>query len=175
MKLHHIHVTIPKAPKELLKVRQLKPKLGIQKGPSNRRHSKEKAYISYRQSHHAAGCDFCHFETNQTEDIVAATPSFIVVRNKFQYDIWDGCPVKEHLLVCPRRHIKSISEFTDSEKAAYMQLICDYEARGYSLYARSDLDKTKSISHQHTHLIRLEPRTLKAMVYLHTPHVLLYR
>lgn len=175
MKLHHIHVTIPKAPKELLKVRQLKPKLVIQKGPSNRRHSKEKAYIHYRKSRNTSGCAFCQFEINQAEDIVLATSHFLVVKNLFQYDIWDGCPVQEHLLVSPRRHVVSLADFTPDEKLEYVNLISKYESKGYSLYARSDLDNTKSVPHQHTHLIRLEPKRLRAMVYLHAPHVLLYR
>lgn len=175
MKLRHIKIAMPKTPIKLLHVNKLRPNITIQKGPSNRRYSKEKAYISYRAAHHASGCDFCQFETNQLEDIVATSRYFIVVRNMFQYDIWDGCEVQKHLLICPRRHVKSLSEFTDDEKAAYVDLLCHYESQGYSLYARSDLDKNKSVPHQHTHLIRLAPRKVRAMIYLHAPHMLLYK
>jgi len=175
MKLQRIKVQMPKVPTKLLDVKHFKSPVTLQKGPSNRRYTKEKAYISYRKSHHASGCDFCQFETNQAGDIVMATKHFLIVKNMFQYDIWDGCPVTEHLLVSPRRHVVSLNDFTDEEKLAYIQLISEWESKGYSIYARSDLDKTKSVPHQHTHLIRLQGRPVKAMVYLHAPHMLLYR
>lgn len=166
---------MPERSVRLLDVSRLSERVLVQRGPSNRRHSKEKAYIHYRKSRNTSGCAFCQFEINQAEDIVLATSDFLVVKNMFQYDIWDGCPVQKHLLVSPRRHVVSLADFTPDEKLEYVNLISKYESKGYSLYARSDLDNTKSVPHQHTHLIRLEPKRLRAMVYLHAPHVLLYR
>jgi hypothetical protein len=36
----------------------------------------------------------------------------------------------------------------------YAQLIADFEAQGYSMYLRAPANTTKSVAHQHTHLIK---------------------
>ena len=172
MNLRRIHITMPRAPKTIIAVAKRRPL--VPKGPSNRRPQKERAYSKYRQTRQDKGCDFCQFEINQPEDIIETTKHFVIVKNKFQYDLWDGCPVSEHFLISPRRHVRSISEFTADEKADYLDILCAYESNGYSIYARSDLDFTKSVVHQHTHFIKLVDKRLKSIVYMQRPHVLIY-
>lgn len=47
-------------------------------------------------------------------------------------------------------------EFTDEEAKEILHIMTEYEKRGFSVYARAPKDTTRSVTHQHTHLILLE-------------------
>ena len=146
----------------------------IQKGPIVRTRKMEKQYIHHRKYYIQDGCDFCHF-ADMPQQVAEEYPLFWVVINKFPYAVWDGCRVLEHLLISPKRHVTSISEYDASEKTAYMEIVADYEKRGYCLYSRPHGGITKSVPHQHTHFIKIENKRITKLVYSHSPHVLLYK
>lgn len=83
--------------------------------------------------------------------------------------------MREHSLIIPKRHVVSLSDYTIEEAAEYFSIVSNLEADGNSVYARSDKQITKSVPHQHTHIIRLDNKKLKSLIYNHTPHVLTYR
>lgn len=120
-----------------------------------------------------AGCDFCKFH-KKSEQVVAEYKDFWVVKNIFGYDHWDGMKVTEHLLLVPKRHVDTISHFTDVESREYLNLLASHEAEGYSIYARAAQNAAKSVPHQHTHLIRMDDRRTKGMIYMRKPHLVLY-
>lgn len=146
--------------------------VGMLEGPIVRTRKNHKLYKKYSAAR-KSDCDFC--------DLTAASPQtvkeydrFWVIRNIFKYDIWDSVPVLEHLMVLPKRHVDSLSRLNKAEAAEWLGIVQEYEAAGYSLYSRAPQDITKSIPHQHTHLLKLGTKRAKALIYLKTPHILKY-
>ena len=96
----------------------------------------------------------------QLDDVINVvheeTEKFQVINNLFPYDIWDGYAVKEHLLIIPKKHTKTIADFDSKGLQEYASLLAKYEAAGYSIYARSPQNKRKTVSHEHTHLLLLD-------------------
>lgn len=146
----------------------------MRKGPINRSRKNELKYIHYRKSLQPASCQFCEFHGDE-DQVVENDREFWVVKNIFPYDIWDGCQVKDHLMITPKRHVVGISELLPSESKAYLELIGKYEKKGYSSYTRSPGNKTKSVAHLHTHLIKLNESVVRSLVYFRNPHFLLYK
>ncbi len=95
-----------------------------------------------------------------------------VVCNIFPYDVWDTSTVKDHLMIVPKRHVDSVSHFKRTEQTEFMALLGKYEAKGYSVYARAPTNKMKSVTHQHTHLIKLGPK-VRNLLYIEKPRLLI--
>ena len=93
----------------------------------------------------------------------------------FGYDIWDGCGVIEHFMIIPKKHTASLADLSKEEKIDYMNQIAQFEADGYSIYARSPGNKTKSVVHQHTHLIKIDNKPKRWLIFLKKPHILMTR
>jgi hypothetical protein len=141
-------------------------------GPLVRKRKNQKRYKQY-SAIKTPGCDFCAFN-GDTEHLQQEYKHFWVVNNMFGYDVWDGVDVLEHLLVVPKRHVDSIGHFTPAESKEYMAVISQYEQTGYSLYSRAPQNITKSVVHQHTHLIKLGTKKARALLYINKPHYLGY-
>jgi len=125
--------------------------------------------------HHAEkGCSFCAFSVD-LEQIIAETKHFWITRNIFPYGLWDDHEVAEHLLLVPKQHTESIRTFNSDEKIEFVDIVGEYEAEGYSVYARSPGNKSKTIPHQHTHLIKLKGKAKRFNVRVNKPYLLLYR
>lgn len=147
-------------------------------GPIVRTRKSQKDYNSYRKQKpgsfdaHSDTCVFCDRDelANPVEH-----PHFLVVENRFKYDVWDGCRVTDHLMVIPQRHVTNFSEFTSDEKIAFIDLLAEYERKGYSVYSRGVNSATRTVEHVHTHLIKLDSRAINGLIYLTKPHVLLYK
>lgn len=92
--------------------------------------------------------------------------TFWLVANIFPYTIWDNFYVDEHLMLVPKRHIDSIGRFTDEELQTYGELLAEYEDDGYSVYGRAASNSAKSVTHQHTHLIKVSSRRVKTLIFL---------
>lgn len=133
----------------------------------------QKQYDSYR--HTARINEDCVFCKPQKLNKPIERENFVILQNRFKYEIWDGCRVLDHLMVIPKRHVDRINHLTDIEKAEYVTIIGEYEAHGYSLYSRAVQSTTRSVIHLHTHLIKLDPKPIRGLFYLEKPHVLLYR
>ncbi len=98
-----------------------------------------------------------------------------MIENIFPYDIWDGHNVEGHLLIIPKKHTDTLSSLSKQARMNLIDAIASYEADGYSVYARAPSNKTKSIVHQHTHLIKVGQKRKKLIVFLRKPHLLISR
>ncbi len=96
-----------------------------------------------------------------------------VIRNRVPYDVFDALRTTgRHYMIVPKRHVSSISEFTDTEKIEMVNLLAEYEAEGFSIYARSKSNIHRSQPHQHTHLIELTKNEPRLMFYSAKPYLL---
>lgn len=118
-------------------------------------------------------CTFC--TSTRDEAILAQNDSMYIVANRVAYDRFEGYAVADHLLVIPKQHRESLDEFTQEEVLDYHELASKYERLGYSIYARGFGSSTRSVAHQHTHLIKLTGKGPKILVYTARPHALIVR
>jgi diadenosine tetraphosphate (Ap4A) HIT family hydrolase len=102
-------------------------------------------------------CSFCAIDRpdNTINEIVEQDDDFWVIKNAFPYKLFDSIEVTDHLLVVPKKHIDSIAQLSQPERQKLIELLSRYEAKGYSIVARSPDNQAKSMAHQHTHLIKI--------------------
>jgi diadenosine tetraphosphate (Ap4A) HIT family hydrolase len=142
---------------------------------SFRKRSVELRYILYRHRTRNDTCVFCAFKDINKGQVLRTEKYFWVVINIFPYNVWDHLPVKDHLMIIPRRHTDAIHHFTVEEQAEYAKLLTEYDNEGYSVYARASTNIFKTITHQHTHLLRLGNKPKSFLLYLHKPYIALHR
>lgn len=116
-------------------------------------------------------CTFCRDETR--EATLQENDTMFVIRNRVKYDVFEGLSVLEHLMVIPKKHHDTMATFSDKEMLDMMRSIAEYEARGYGVYARGVGSVTRSVAHQHTHLLKLDSRQHKLMVSIKKPYTLI--
>lgn len=121
---------------------------------SSRTPDVQAAYNAYRQQL-GSECDFCNLVQTPTDQVVDEHTFFLRIKNRFPYSIWDDKAVTDHQMIIPKRHLVELNEFSPDEAQEFLNLITNYEHLGFSLYARSTEDRTRSVVHQHTHLIKL--------------------
>lgn len=141
-------------------------------GPIVRKRKNEKRYARYVATK-KPGCDFCALSTD-AEQVRKSAAHFWLIDNIFPYDMWDGLDVLDHAMVVPKRHVDSIAHFSEEESKQYLGLLAEYESQGYSVYARSPHNISKSVAHQHTHLIKLGNTKKKAVFFIRKPHIVIY-
>lgn len=133
----------------------------------------EKRYQKYLRTLDSSVCQFCTLPSAQ---IIKEFTHFQLVKNIFPYDLWDSCEVLEHLLIIPKQHHTSKSEFSQEERAEFMEIISDYEGQGYNLYSRGHYSTMKSVLHQHSHLIKIDGNTrVQMFFYNKEPYTQIYR
>lgn len=132
-----------------------------------------KKYANYRKTLKNDHCQFCELVKSGGDTVVAKTKHCLIIVNKFGYDMWDGCGVVEHLMIIPRRHVTSLSELTTEERVDYMEQLVQHEGDDYSLYARAPGNATKSVTHQHSHLIKIDNKCKKWLLYMQAPYIML--
>lgn len=113
-------------------------------------------------------CPFCTLPDTQ---IVASGAHMLVIKNIFPYQFWDFMKVTDHLMVVPKRHVESIHELKPAERLDLIDLLADFQSKGYNMYAREQGNVIKSVPHQHTHLIKCDSKTAKLFVYLRRPYM----
>ena len=139
-------------------------------------HHYRKTHRTYRTRNHADGakgvvCSLC--ESIEPSQIILETPTMQVVRNRVPYDVFDALRTTgRHYMIVPKRHVSFISEFSDVEKFEMINLIAEYEAEGFSVYARSKTNIHRSQPHQHTHLIEVSQKEPRFMFYSAKPYLL---
>lgn len=131
-----------------------------------------KTYESHRKSDTSkSDCTLC--PGRNIGKILHQGNTMYVLKNRVMYDIFDGRRVEDHLLVMPLLHKESVSEFTAVERQELMDIISEYESKGYGFYGRGVGSLTRSVKHQHTHLIKLVPKRPKFIVVVNKPYVVL--
>jgi diadenosine tetraphosphate (Ap4A) HIT family hydrolase len=135
----------------------------------------EKVYKAHRKNEHSkTSCIFCDIGPGHMQ-LVRETKSFKIVRNIFPYSHWDGQDVVDHLMIVPKLHTDTLSDLQSHEAIEYVELMSSYESQGYNVYARAPQSNRKTVVHQHTHLIKLNGKNRKFLLYLEKPHVRLVR
>ena len=119
-----------------------------------------------------SACTFCN-QYKVRKNILSESETMFIIPNRVKYDMFEGQRVRDHLMVIPKRHLESISEFTDEEKLDHMKILAEYEKQGYDVYARGVGNIARSVKHQHTHLIKTVNKRAKFVFFLHKPYVLL--
>jgi ATP adenylyltransferase len=94
----------------------------------------------------------------------------LVVKNIYGYTVWELMDVQDHLMIMPKRHVESIFEFTKQEKTETIELIAEYEKKGYNTYARARDNIIKSVPHQHTHLIKTKNKHARFFIFSRKPY-----
>ena len=116
-----------------------------------------KKYEKYAKNKKHEGEDYNFYERVMRDDLVVEKfEHFVLVENLFPYQIWDGFEVEKHLLLIPKRFTETISDFSQTERKEYFEILSKYEAQGFSIYARAAQNARKTVKHQHTHLIILD-------------------
>jgi diadenosine tetraphosphate (Ap4A) HIT family hydrolase len=121
---------------------------------------------------HRGGCPFC--QNIDSETTVATNETMNIIPNRVSYDFFEGRKVLDHLMIVPKRHVETMQDFTDQEKLDMMNFIGEYEAKGYNVYARAVGSITRSVKHQHTHLIKVkDDARAKFIFHLQKPYILI--
>jgi diadenosine tetraphosphate (Ap4A) HIT family hydrolase len=124
----------------------------------------KRAYAQYLRSlGPAEGCQFCLLQPGDSQ-LLWESNNFKIIINRFPYALWDTKPVEEHLMLVPKQHTVTLKNLSPKESQEYVELISDYEHRGYNIYARSPGSSMKSVLHQHTHLIKLSPTRRRRII-----------
>ena len=125
----------------------------------------------YRDYPNPKVCTFC--EDDLVGRKVETTKYAYVVPNRTFYDLWELRAVTDHLLIIPKRHVRSMDELTSHERKDIMDLMCKYEAKNYNVYARAINSKQRSVGHQHTHLIKTHDKRAHGSLNIQKPYVLI--
>ena len=134
-----------------------------------------KEYSRLTRADNASGlCAFCA-DVGLPQRAVEQTDTMYVIPNRTSYDMFEGLRVDEHLMVIPKRHVETLDDFTDQEKLEAMSIAGNYEKQGYSVYSRGVGSITRSVNHQHTHLIKLRNVRTRIFFFIRKPHILIDR
>lgn len=117
-------------------------------------------------------CTFCN-EVDIKKNIIAEGKTMFIIPNRVSYDMFEGRRVLSHLMIIPKRHVESLKDFTNEEAAEMVHTSAKYEAEGYNVYARGVGSISRSVRHQHTHLIKLENKKSKAIFFIRKPYFLI--
>lgn len=127
-----------------------------------------KRYEKYGRSQ---ACDFCD-PAQHSSTIIKETKHAYVIPNRTFYDHWETRRVTDHRMIIPKRHVLHLGELNADERKDVIDLMAEYESRGYQVYARSPDSVSRSIPHQHTHLIKTEHKDHRIMFFMRRPYIL---
>lgn len=113
-------------------------------------------------------CPFCDPKTFSNR--VAEFEHSYIVPNITKYDSWELHDVTEHLLLVPKEHHESLVRFSSEAKLEVMDIMSQYEAKGYNVYSRAIDSPRRSVAHQHTHFIRINGDQARAALFLKKPY-----
>ena len=122
----------------------------------------------------AVHCSFPSCNETSSQSITEKNKTMYIIDNRTTYDIFEGRRVLDHKMVIPKRHVESLADFTQQEKVDHMDLLGEYEKQGYNVYARGAGSVTRSVKHQHTHLIKLSDKLPKGTLYIRKPYFLMH-
>lgn len=142
-------------------------------GPPTRTRKKHAIYRHYLETVDHSICYFCDLSHDVSLKPIETLSHFYVAPAQYSYDNWDGCTVREHLMLVPKQHAAHLSEVSAEARTEMADIIARYEVAGYSFYGRAPDDITRSVTHQHTHLFKLERKRRSFLLYLRKPHILI--
>lgn len=116
----------------------------------------------------ATKCPFCHIE--EAGPIIRETALFRITKAKYTYDLWEFRDVVEHLLIVPKRHVSTLAQLSQDERKELIDIMAEYEAQNYNVYARAIKSVQRTETHQHTHLIKTSDKHAKAAFFMKKPY-----
>lgn len=135
-----------------------------------RKPAKQKTYRYHNKTQNS--CPFCDYEDAL---LIKKYKYFLIIRNKFSYDLWDLREVEDHLMVVPKSHHLDFSDFSSNENREFMQIIKEYSERGFDSFTRSMHSTLRSQMHIHTHLIKTSGKEIKEISYNVETDILEYK
>ncbi len=141
---------------------------------TTRKRREEKQYRKLKKRQPSDVCNFCKI-TPGHDEFIEEGQYFKIITNRFHYSYWDEQAVQHQVMLVPKDHIDSISKLPVAAAKEFLDYIGKYEERGYSVYARPPQSVTKTITHQHTHLIKTDGKRKKLIVYSRKPFLLFTR
>lgn len=133
-----------------------------------RSRAERKFYYHYLATSDKDVCVFCDPPDDQ---VIEQGKHFRVIRNIFPYSFWDYHRVTDHLMIVPRQHVESIEKLSDDAKIEFANLVGAYEGKGYNIYGRPAGSAVKTVPHQHTHCIKIGPRSVRALFFWRKPYL----
>ena len=127
----------------------------------------------YKDRQSSSGCPFCNPDT--VDSAIYEDRLIYIVPNLTQYDLWELHDVKDHLLIIPKRHVNKLSGLKPEERHSIIDKAAEYEAKGYSIYARGVGFSKRSVKHQHTHLIKVSNKKPRLAIFSQSPYFLFKR
>lgn len=122
----------------------------------------------------ATGCRFPFCNKENLQPIIDENETMAVTPNRVKYDLFEGRRVIDHLMIIPKRHVETLSEFTARELQDFGELAGKYEAQGYNIYARAVGSVNRSVKHQHTHLIKCDDQRHKLFIASDKPYFVIH-
>ena len=136
-------------------------------GPRTRKeHLRYRRYIREKD---LSVCVFCGI-TKDSSELIEQTKNFQVIKNDFPYSLWDAQTVIDHLMIIPMKHTDNLGTLTKDEKVEFVDLLSNYENKGYNVYARATSSAVKTVVHQHTHLIKTAGKIKSFFFMLKKPY-----
>jgi hypothetical protein len=133
-----------------------------------------KQYRAYNAGDKAkSGCTLC-LEVGSSA-VIRETNTMFIIPNRVSYDVFEGRRVIDHLMVIPKHHRTTLADFTDEEMIDQMRLAGEYESQGYNVYARGVDSVSRSVDHQHTHLIKLSDKKPRVILFADKPQFLIHK
>lgn len=120
------------------------------------------------------GCAFCRKESGIDRAISSDKYSY-VIPNRTKYDVFETRAVTEHYMIIPRRHVETLADLTKDEQHSIMKIAGEYEKKGFNVYARGVGSISRSIKHQHTHLIKITNKRSKFYLFIQKPYLVLFK
>lgn len=115
-------------------------------------------------------CVFCAIDKN-TNQLVEETGYFKIVRNIFGYSLWDSQRVADHLMIVPKKHTDSLNDLPKDAAVEFVNLLGQYEAKHYNVYARAPSSIMKTVIHHHTHLIKPAGKPKRLVFLWRKPYI----
>lgn len=128
----------------------------------------ESLYQRHRRTEKKGICDFCELAEMR---ILKTYKYFRILNNRFPYSTWDSGEVANHLLLVPIRHVSGLFELKPEELKEYIILLFEFEKMGYDQFTRAGNNVGKSLSHAHTHLIKVTQKKFNLFFFLRHPYV----
>lgn len=131
-----------------------------------------KTHKKYRAYPKPESCHFCD-PSEFTPRLVAEREHAYVIPNRTFYDQWELRRVVDHLLLVPKEHVLQLADLSEAARQDVIDLMAEYEAAGYEIYARSPKSVSRSVAHQHTHLIKTDDKSRRGLFFWEKPYILL--
>jgi len=139
-----------------------------------RKNRKTYTKLNKTDKQNAVVCSFPFCNTDSHQPIVEENETMAVIPNRVKYDVFEGRRVLDHLMIIPKRHVETLSEFSPQELIDFGTLAGKYEAGGYNVYARGVASVSRSVKHQHTHLIKCDDRQHKLLIQSQHPYMMIH-